>query len=141
MGIPDRNKISFAIEWHLITACSAFPIKDKRYSWDCGSDFHDFRQFQPCAQVDPHKRSESTMMLHEGVRDRADDTDRIRPEVPIEFFLEKNHARRSILVRLVVHTVIRNQSNNCVEFGKPTYLRIDHPVEGIRFGVAWTMAC
>jgi hypothetical protein len=60
------------------------------------------------------------MMLHEGVRDRADDADRIRPEVPIEFFLEKNHSRRSILVRLVVHTVIRNQSKNCIEFGKPT---------------------
>jgi hypothetical protein len=46
------------VQRHLITARSAFSIKDERYSLDYSGDFHDFRQLQFSAQVNPHKRSD-----------------------------------------------------------------------------------
>src|ERR1700692_1425953 len=108
VGVTDRNKISLAIKRHLITASGTFPINNERNSRDGGSDVHDIRQFQSCTQVYPHERSQGTVMLHERIGDRADDAHRIRPETPVEFLLEENHARRPVLIRLVVHTRIGN---------------------------------
>src|ERR1700739_2633349 len=72
VGVTDCNKISLAIKRHLITASGTFAINNERNSRDCGSDVHDVRQFQSCAQVNPHERSERTVMLHERIGDRAD---------------------------------------------------------------------
>src|ERR1700730_16032455 len=71
VGVADRNKISLAIERHLITASGAFPVKNERNSRDCGSDVHDVRQLQSCSQINPHERYERFVMLHEGIGDRA----------------------------------------------------------------------
>src|ERR1700722_18004197 len=108
VGVADRNKISLAIERHLITAGGGFSLKNERNSRDCGSDVHDVRQLQSCSQINPHERSERSVMLHEGIGDRADDAHRIRAETPVEFLLEENHTRRPILMRLVVHTMVGN---------------------------------
>ena len=75
------------------------------------------------------------MMLHEGVRDQADDADRIRPEAPIEFFLEKT--TRGVPSSFVLSRSYRDpQSIQQLRRVRQAALSSHrpHPVEGIRFG-------
>ena len=78
-------------------------------------------------------------MLHERIGDRTNDADRICPETPVEFLLEENHPRRSILIGLVVHAVVGNQPYNGAEFGKPAHFCINRAMEGVGLRLAWSM--
>ena len=118
VGVAEHDEIGLAVERQFEPLRGICRVEHQRYSRQCCARRHQSGNVGGASRVDADKRPERAVMAHERVGDRTDHPYRSGAETAVELVFEKNHVGLAVGLRLVVHAVVGDETDDRAQFDK-----------------------